>query len=315
MLCSGKKDEPPDGGESEDRMLLSFAQADCTSLNAKKKKSPLQVLLRIIKLPFNGLFYFVALPFWSQRMPMAEIRKTIDTFAPNTKRKPNSLCAFYFVNWLLWHLCKHISTLALNINDGKHAVFIMREIWERTFASSGDFFQLYAELRPRDYASFCERDKTHFKARNGDIFTEKAAETLYYILILTPRGNKFLRLLYSWGRELIYKELLRPGKESPLTKLLVDNPEHRLSQIRNIRRNSLERLETYADNMLRFTLDNGSTEAAALWNEVICLLRELKGFRPMPETRGKLAALVKEMARSFNSAGKRTYIQYNFPNS
>lgn len=305
--------EPPSDAEaSEDQKLFRIAQEDSAILRRKQS-----VLSRIVHLLLSPRYIFT-LPLWSKHMTIDEVRQTEATFLEKPKlewyvpRWLNTIACFYFLNWLLKKLHDHVRKLGLDANDGKHAAYVIREIWIRTFGGNNDFFQCFAELRPREFEDFLSRDTSYFMSRNGNIISNEMHEVLYFVLLLTPRGNKLMRYLYVWLGNLLSEKIKDKDSEkfNPILKFLIGDPGHRLSQIRNVRRDSLWRIEKYADNMLHFALDSGSHEAATLWNEVLCRVRELKGFRPSPAMRGKLAGLVQGLAEQINSASKQTYVIY-----
>ena len=309
--------EVPEGEnqDTENRELMQFAEDSCEWLlsRSEEPESRLALAKRLLVFVIKWVGYAFLLPFWRQHITFSEIRRFRDTFFtdPKIERGHTGLHIYYFVNWLAWHVYRYIGKLDLDINDGRHAWEILQAIWARTFACpNGDFFNFFAELRMRSFEEFLKRDRSYFMNRNGDIFTKECEECLYYVLILSPRGNRFMRLLYGWACALIERKLLDIQKRPPIVRFLLENREHRMEQIKNIRREALARIERYAGNMLQDAIDHGESETAVGWNEVICRVRELQGFRPQADNLGRLATLIRELVERFNASARRIYVRY-----
>ena len=305
--------------DSENLKIQKFASADFEAPTPRTPKSIYRKLLDICLTLLKTISYSIYIPFWRHHIGFANTSKIWAFVSAGRKKRVNRLTAFgervftyYLTNWLLLHLQKHIRGLDLSIEDASHAWQTLHAIWSNTFKADGSaFLRLVGEIRPRGYEDFLKRDREYFLHRH-DLLTEADEEVLYNILLLTPRGNKFIRLLVSW----LCRLLERRQSPSPPVRHAIENllahQNTALDHIREIRRKTLETVKSYAANMFRYTIDtpHGDRETSVCWNEVICEVDALMRFRPMANNLDALKERIRHLGDSFNMAARRTFVVY-----
>ena len=294
----------------EDAQVMAFAKTYCEVISDYKPSRAARLRWRLgfyLKSPF----YLIVFRLWRQRVTREEARQIFLLISKQEVASGKEVCyAWYFVNWALWHLRKHFAKANLSLEDGKHAAFSLRAIWERTFAGNGDFFGFYEEVRARNFEEFEKRDRAFFMKCRGEILSKELAEALDITFCLNERSNKWIRSMFNVAAELVEGKKIKMFTNSVLAAIFTDDHAKWQQRIKGIRSEIGQRLEGYCDNMMRFCIAQNDNVSAEKWNQAICTLRHVVQMPPTGAYRAQIASKMTELQALFNAAASNTYVLY-----